>query len=467
MTATATPVTKTVRIPLEVSPSITSKNDVPAKLQVALDTSTDITATLTDYITLVHVVTNVSIISTPTVAEKGPYYFTTDNGTTVWLGGQTPPAGVPLSTSTAVVTIQPVPPSSQNSSGGSPETTVYSTVFLTTISKVYETETITKTAPAVTTSSAVTISSFSPVLPSNTAPLSLIATRSSKSFPGLGLSGWNATFRIREKLVGSANEPAKLLSQQTGVQNNIATRPGTASLLAAPSYSSNATNHIRARQLGSIVVATIEGVVVSWTNNYDGAALKTPTPVAVTSDTASREDLVVTCEFHHELQDILRILIASQAAERYALPIYPWNLQPVPVQILPTSSPASSKTSSFEPPRSQARIPSPRSSVPTDFQNTLVLSRSGVQQPAPTKIITSVVPVLSVHPASSARAPRLSFSKSSSVSKSAVTATPSCTGRAKFTIDVRCVPLGLSATSYSPILSSLMIYHISQRTVAK
>lgn len=149
------------------------------------------------------------------------------------------------------------------------------------------------------------------------------------------------------------------------------------------------------------------------------------------------------------------------------MPIYPWNLPLAPVQVFPTSSPASSKTSSFEPPGSQAGIPSHRSSVPTDFQNTLVFYLSSVQQPAPTKIITSVVPVHSVHPASSARASRSSFSSSSGASESAVTETPSCTGRAKFTIDVRCLPFGLGATSYSPILSSLMIYHISQRAVAK
>ena len=322
MTATTTPVTKTIRIPHEVSPSITSKNDVPPKLQVAQDSSTDITATSTDYITLIHVVDNAPTISTPTVIATGPYYFTTDNGTTVWLGGQTPPAGVPRSTSTAIVTVQPVPLSSHSLSGGSTETTVYSTVFLTTISKVYETETITKTAPAVTTSSSVTISSFPPVLPSNTGPLasnvpflatvpsaattSLTATTAFKSFPGLGLSGWNATFNVKEKAVGSANEPAQVLSQLTGVKTNLATRPGTASLLAAPSYSSNATNNIRARQLGSIVVATIDGVVVSWTNNYDGAAHETPSPVAVTSDTAPRDDLVVTCKFYHELHTSCR-----------------------------------------------------------------------------------------------------------------------------------------------------------------
>lgn len=336
VTVTATPVTKTVSVPFEVSPSIGNKYAVPPKLQAALDTSTGITATSTDYVTLIHVVTTaIPTISTPAVAEKGPYYYTAHNGTTVWLGGKTPPAGVPLSTSTAFVTIQPIPLSSGILSGGKPEPTIYSTVFLTLISKVYETETLTKTALAVKTSSAVTISSSVSVPSSNNTPsaspvqlvgtgssvatASLIATTLSKSFTGLGLSGWNATFRtlLKENIVGTANEPAKLLSQQTGVKDNLVTRPGTASGLAAasglavPSRYSNATNNIGARQLGSIVVATIDGVVVSWTNVYDGAALKTQAPVAIASDAAPKDDLVVTCKFHHEIHDLLQILIPS------------------------------------------------------------------------------------------------------------------------------------------------------------
>lgn len=312
VTVTATTVTKTVSIPFEVSPFITSKYDVPPKLQVALDTSTDITATSTDYITLIRMVTSFPKISTPAVAEKGPYYFTANNGTTVWLDGKTPPAGVPLSTSTAIITIQPIPSSPRISFGGSPKHTTYSTVFLTIVSKVYETETVTKTAPAVTISSTVTVSSFVSIPLTSTAPLastvpsaataSLISITSSKPFSGLGLNGWNATFRtlIKEKLVGSADQPAKLLSQQTGVKENLATRPGTGSLLATPSCSSNATNNIERRQLGSIVVATIDGVVVSWTNNYDGAASTTPTPVVIPSDVAPHDNLVVPCKFYHE-----------------------------------------------------------------------------------------------------------------------------------------------------------------------
>lgn len=318
VTVTATTVTKTVSIPFEVSPSITSKYDVPPKLQVAPDTSTDITATSTDYITLIRMVTSFPKISTPAVAEKGPYYFTANNGTTVWLDGKTPPAGVPLSTSTAIITVQPIPPSSRISFGGSPNPTTYSTVFLTVVSKEYETETVTKTAPAVTISSTVTVSSFVSNPLSNTAPLastvpliatvpsaataSLISITPSKPFSGLGLNGWNATFRtlIKEKLVGSANQPAKLLSQQTGVKENLATRPGTGSFLATPSYSSNATKNIEGRQLGSIVVATIDGVIVSWTNNYDGAALTTPTPVVIPSDVAPHDNLVVSCKFYRE-----------------------------------------------------------------------------------------------------------------------------------------------------------------------
>ena len=318
-----TPVTKTVSIPLELSPSISSKYDAPPKLQVALDTSTDVTATSTDYLTLIRVVTTVpAISSTQAVAEKGPYYFTAHDGTTVWLGGKTPPAGVQLFTSTALVTIQPIPPSSHISSAGSPEPTSYSTVFLTVTSKVYETETLTETIPAVTTSSTVTESSFPPVLSSNPVPLastipstaaaSQIATARAKNFNGLGLSGWNATFStlVKENAVESTKEAARILSHQTGVENNIFTHLGTPSRLAVPSYSANATNSIEVRQLGSIVVATINGVVVSWTNNYDGAALTTQAPAAVASDPAPKDNLVVTCEFHHELYELLQILIS-------------------------------------------------------------------------------------------------------------------------------------------------------------
>lgn len=315
-----TPVTKTVTIPLELSPPISSKYDVPPKLQVALDTSTDVTATSTDYLTLIRIVTTVPAISTQAVAEKGPYYFTAHDETTVWLGGKTPPAGIKLFTSTAIVTVQPIPPSSHISSAGSPEPTSYSTVFLTVISKVYETETLTETIPAVTTSSTVTESSSLPVLSSNPVPLtstvpstaaaSLIATARAKNFNALGLSGWNATFStlVKENVVGSTNEAARILSHQTGVENNIVTHLGTPSRLAVPSYSANATNSIEVRQLGSIVIATINGVVVSWTNSYDGAALSTQAPAAITSDPAPKDNLVVTCEFHHELHELLQIL---------------------------------------------------------------------------------------------------------------------------------------------------------------
>lgn len=326
VTVTAIPVTKTVSIQLEISPSITKKYDVPPKLQAALDTSKDITATSTDYITLIHVVTAIPKMSTPAVVENGPYYFTADDGTTVWLGGKTPPAGVPLSISTAIVTVKPIPPTLRVSSGGSPESTTYSTVFLTVTSKVYETETVTKTVPVVITS-VVTTSSFVSVSSSNTGPLaspvpfianapsaakaSLVATTPSKSFNGLGLSGWNATSKtlLKEKVVVNANESAKLVRQQTGVKDSLATRPGAATLLATPSYSSNATNKIGVRQLGSIVVATIEGVVVSWPNNYDGAALTTPAPATVARNAASQDDLIATCKFHQEPHDRLHILM--------------------------------------------------------------------------------------------------------------------------------------------------------------
>ncbi|MCJ1466801.1 hypothetical protein MMC07_005421 [Pseudocyphellaria aurata] len=428
VTVTATPVTKTVSIPFEVSQSVTSRYAVPPKVQVALDSSTDITATSTDYITLIHVVTTIPKLVASAGAEKGPYYFTADNGTTVWLDDKSPPAGIPLSTSTAVVTIQPIPPSSRLSSGGSPDPTSYSTVFLTVISKVYRTETITETALAVTTSSAVTVSSSISLTSSYTASLastvplnevpseptaSLIAITSSKPFARLGMSGWNATSRtlLKENLVSSANEPVKLLSQQTGPKDASYTRPGTESL-AAQSCSGNVTNNISARQLGLIVTATIDGVVVSWKNMYDGAASTIPAPVDNPTTVALQPHRGVTPVEH---------------------PI-------VPVQVTPTSSSALRNTPSFEPPGTQAGIATQQASVLTDIQNKAVLYSSNVQQSAQATIVTSVIPVVSAFPTSSIAASRSRIFNTSRTSESTLTATPSCTGRANFTIDFDDLP---------------------------
>lgn len=325
---TAAPVTKTVSI----------VNYVTAiEPKASSSSSADVTRTSTDFITLVHVPSSPKAIQTTAIADKGPYYYTENKGTRVWLGGKSPPAGTPLVTSTTVITYQPVPLSEYFTNTedteptadlrtdavtkGSVETTAvvadasanavtegklesisYSTIVVTEILALlptkgdaeptafpnvvstviktkYETETLTKT----------------PVVPSADAASST-AANSLKILTGSRLAGWNTTARaiIKAKGTQTGTQPARLSPQKSGVKENAATRSGTVSPLTAPYNSSDATdNNIEARQLGVVISATIGGLVVTWTNNYGGPSI-TPTPLPTNDDVALQTDPVPT-----------------------------------------------------------------------------------------------------------------------------------------------------------------------------
>ena len=325
---TAVPVTTTVSVPFEVSPSITGKHDVPSHLEVALDNTTEVTAALADDNTIIHIVPTVATNSTPVVAPKGLHYSNVKNGTQVCLDDQT-------------------------------------------LSEGNETEKLTKIAPAIANSSAVTISSLNSTRSSYTArltntgssvaPVSLIATRSFGSFAehflngwnttfrtllsqqtgvatvpsvtkaaliaskpfgslaGYGLGGWNATSRtlLRENIVGSVNQPAELSSQPTGVNDNLLTRPGTGSFLAASTSSLNATNTKGAGQLGSVLVPTIKSIGVSRTKNPNGTALTLPFPVATASDPTAQNKLGIACRFHQAGSSLVPLTFLTRSRENF------------------------------------------------------------------------------------------------------------------------------------------------------
>ena len=65
---------------------------------------------------------------------------------------------------------------------------------------------------------------------------------------------------------------------------------------------------------------------------------------------------------------------------RIEVPIYPWDLQPVPVEVSSTSLPEPNLVSSFEQPPAKPSLLHHRSSSPTKFQRTPVLTISSVQQ---------------------------------------------------------------------------------------
>lgn len=332
---TAAPVTKTVSI----------VNYVTAiEPKASSSSSDDITRTSTDFITLVHVLNSAKAIPTTALAEKGPYYYTENKGTRVWLGGKSPPAGKPLVTSTTVITYQPVPLSeyvadTENAepatdltyvsidavtkgsveatanlarisanpvTGGKEEPISYFTIavteiltilstegdaeptgfpnFISTVTRTrYETETVTRTlaVPSADTASST-------------------ATKTPKMLTGSRLAGWNTTAKavIEAKGGQTGAQLARLSPQQSGVKEYAATGAGTVSSLTALYKSSDAIdNNIEARQLGVVITATIGGLVVSWTNNYGGPSIN-PTPLPANDDLALQTDSVRTGKFH-------------------------------------------------------------------------------------------------------------------------------------------------------------------------
>lgn len=332
---TAAPVTKTVSI-VKYATAVEPK---------ASSSSPDgLTRTSTDFITLVHVLNSAKAISTTAIAEKGPYYYTENKGTRVWLGGKSPPAGKPLVTSTTVITYQPVPlseyvanigndepiidltyvstddvtkesvdttanlahVSANPVTGGRAEPISYSTIAVTEILTIFSTEGDAEPTTFSSVFSAVTRTRYETETITRTVAVpsadaaSSAATNTPKISAGSRLAGWNTTARavIKAKGAQPGTQPARLSPQQSGVKENAATRVGTVSYLTTLYKSSDAIdNNIEARQLGVVITATIGGLVVSWTNNYGGPSI-TPTPLPTNENLASQTDSVRTGKSH-------------------------------------------------------------------------------------------------------------------------------------------------------------------------
>ena len=169
-----------------------------------------------------------------------------ENGT--WLGA-TPPASASLVTSTQVVTLQPVPPGYLASQKGATPVTSY----LTVSSTYTTTETPTETQTLAIAS----------------------APASTGAYTGLAFNAWNWNssmlrfVTVKSPITGSAT-----------IMEKVAYHPSTAYPMAPSGtvarFSSNSTRYIKARDVRDVVVATIDGAVVSWTNSYDGTYLSTP-----------------------------------------------------------------------------------------------------------------------------------------------------------------------------------------------
>lgn len=156
----------------------------------------------------------------------GPYSFAEENGSTVWLGGKTPTSGAPLVVNTLVVTLQPQPSSTE-------------TVSFTTSSGT------TLTSEDQTTTSWTTLSSTSFYTHYLT---NLLPATKVSAYPGK--SGWNAT---------------------------VTTPPALPSAWHVTASASGTLKRVHPRQVGALVTATINGVVVTWTNVWAGEPQATET----------------------------------------------------------------------------------------------------------------------------------------------------------------------------------------------
>ncbi len=293
----------------------------------------------------------------PASDKPGPYSFTEDNGTTSWMGGQTPPASAQLITSTSTITLHPVSTIVPDASQGTSDITA--TPHLT----LSATETVTHTITE-------TLTHFIPTVPAST------------RYPGYGSAGWNASLTtfLKHTTAATGSRAFKPSGQEPASKN--LTSYHTAAVVTPTAYGKS-PRHIKARQVGGIVVATIDGVAVSWTNGFDGSS---PTisytgpafvPVTATAPTftgnAGYKFPTLTLPLPDQptfndtingpVSSALHTGSTSSAASKTTVAIYPWDLNPTP------SVSAKISTSSIVNPWTNLQPGlNPPPSVPSGFQ---------------------------------------------------------------------------------------------------
>lgn len=216
-----------------------------------IDTATDITATSTIFITHTQFVQVASATPTSSVAGYGEPYASSEHDGTTNLQNGNPPSTTQDSL-TRASTVQAAPlstePTQQSSSDG--------TIFLTLTSTIHLTRTIVEVHNGTSTSA--------------------------RSFTGIGAGGWNATGTTLQTVkggpTGSGISASGNQAHQTGVVPALPNGLSTGYTDPIPSPSGRVYRKKGKRQVGAVVVATIEGAVVSWTNAYDGAAPATSLP---------------------------------------------------------------------------------------------------------------------------------------------------------------------------------------------
>ena len=320
---------ETVYISAEsLSNSVPSKDIAPLSdnsdtpVQSTPELTTYITMTSTSFFTVTEFTTSDNLTPIPTVTE-GPYYFLLHDGTTQYLNGKEPPTTGHFVTSTYTMSVMPLPvvPATSGELQETSRSTTYSTYIMTVVMSEHR--------------NAKTIIE----LPSSTSSVV-------KSFTGYGSSGWNITassfvgiefapsgfIAIQTPPGGTGPKPKHTpVPQRTGsvalpavkdftgteTKSKIAARaidikspPNGPRSTKAPSSDGGANSRhtpvplrarslhvddvhsipqlandpkIEMRQVGSVVVVTMDGVAVSWTNSWDGSSPVTTAQLSASS----------------------------------------------------------------------------------------------------------------------------------------------------------------------------------------
>lgn len=282
ITMPASPITETLYTVSQANSAIESA--------AAATTSDAVTVTVTSSIVSTQ---TISVVHVTPPAGDGIYSFTVDNDTTSWFGGATPPSTASLISSTAFITLEPVvtPVSvSTVSPSQSADSTSYLTLF-STIVKANPSLPVLELIAAQTTScsdlSTKTASIDVTVTETLAHPSRYRPSASAGLYFGQARKGWNATMTtLLKSTKGSINLSLSVTEKGTALQETSHPKETCTSISAPlPKARNGRSRLLKPRQVGGIVVDTIDGHVVSWTNEYDGQTPSTSetneTPLSV------------------------------------------------------------------------------------------------------------------------------------------------------------------------------------------
>ena len=202
---------------------------------------TTIPSTVTSFLTVTQVISLVEP-KTSEHADRGPYLFHVVSDTTVWLNDKTPSGTASLVTAASTIVVQPAPTPVLADKEQDGTTTSFSTITLTTTDVHTHVLTLVRVTP------------------------------SAKPFTGIAPYGWNSSMPVQKHV---ASEGAKVYDEKMH-NTTIATRP------------TKVFRRRFKRQSEEWITATINGVVVSWVNNY------TPPVAGAVSTTSAFEPSLAT-----------------------------------------------------------------------------------------------------------------------------------------------------------------------------